>query len=115
MRAPPIKKLVLWNPERLSRFDHVSHAVHVQPNIQQRGVIYPISVGAVYQALVGLNVIADLDIGRIPKVGMICKLLANFFHVVPIIVVIKFVAMSPDIKQPRRAFGVIGFFGEVKI
>ena len=81
-------------------------AVSPQPDGAMVGVEDAGAVCAGDHALPGIYIIADLDIGGIPNLVVICELLANGFDQIPIIVAIKFIAMPPQIQQAGHTAGM---------
>ena len=61
-----IKGCFLYNFNGFSRFDRVYLTVDIQPNRQKRWIVYRMSVRAIAQALIRLNIVADFNIRNKP-------------------------------------------------
>jgi hypothetical protein len=87
----------------LAAFDAVGLALVVEPNIDHRGIVDDLLVGAGLQILVGSAVIVDLDIGGVPNIIPAADVGGEMFDAVPVMVIFKFVAVAEEVKQPVLA------------
>ena len=53
-----------------------------------------------------VDIVEYLDIGGVPYVLMCCHILAKFLNNIPVVIIIKLIAMSPQIEHLRIIEGV---------
>ena len=91
--------LYVCDIDGLAGLDAVKGLVNIEPKGEEGRVVNLRVVCAVNEALVSLNVVADLNVGGIPDLVVVCQLLTDAFDMIPIAVALEFVAVSPDVEK----------------
>lgn len=73
------------------------------------------TVGTVKQPFIGGDIVVDFDIGSKPNFVACRKFLADLFDAIPIVIVIEFVAVSPNVEQAAVSSGVVGIGGGIEL
>lgn len=70
--------------------------------------MYLIAVCTENQAVVGVDIIIDLDVGGIPNISSAADLLAEILQKCPVIAVMEFVTVPPKVEKSGISVGVVG-------
>ena len=65
------------------------------------------TVSTVPQTFISVDIIVYLYIGSVPQFVVVCKFLAYLLNMIPIIMSVKFIAVSPYVKQSRNTACVV--------
>ena len=93
----------------------LNHRANGNPDSKKIWVVNLISVCAVNEALIRLYVIVYFNIRGVPYLVVARKLLTNRLNMLPVVVSVKLVAVSPDIKKPRYSSCVVRFSRYIEI
>ena len=63
-------------------------------------------VGGDLQSVLSSNVVVNFNIRSIPNVVPSAETFAEFFYQIPVVVIVKFVAVAPDVKQGNAERGI---------
>ena len=99
---------LLVDIDGLSAWNAVKHFVALHPHVNGRWVVHANVIHRPNKGVVGGYVAVDLSVGSIPNVISATNLCQKIFHYIPIVVVIKLVAMSPNVE--KKTFSVLVFF-----
>ena len=77
----------------------VKFTIDAEPDLDERGIVRPSAVGADYQRTVSLYIIVDFDIGSVPDIVTTAECGAYFLYAIPVIIVIKLIAVTPQIEE----------------
>ena len=81
-------------------FDTIGFAAMHEPNVGDGGVVNHFAVCADDEGFVGFDVVIDLDVGGVPDVLFAADVLGEALDDVPVVVVVKLVAVTPDVEKP---------------
>ena len=86
--------------QSLSRLDRERFIIYNKPDRKEGGVIDQLSVCAIAQGFISLDVFTDLHIGCVPYVIMTAKLFTDSVKMLPAyIFTVKFKAVPPQVKK----------------
>ena len=72
------------------------------------GVIGVMTVGRELQTLIVIDIVIDLDIGGVPDILLAAHLLGKVFYDLPVIILNKFIAVSPEVEEDRAVRNLAG-------
>jgi len=81
-------------------------AVTVCPQIGGGGIVYYRAVGGEYQLFVSLDIIIRLDVCAVPYFFFAADTLEQLLYSVPIISILKLVAVSPNVEEIGEISGL---------
>ena len=93
-------KGILFDNQCLARFYRIELIVGGEPNGYERGIVDSAAVGAENKRIVCRYIIVNLNICRIPNIGLSGKLFADSVKQIPIFIVFKLKAVPPKVEKP---------------
>ena len=80
--------------------DAVSLAFVAEPEVDGGGVVDDGIVYAGLEGLVGFDVVVNFDVGSVPDIVPAAGVGGEFFDDIPVVIVVEFVAVAPEVEHP---------------
>ena len=90
----------ILNFNGFARFDAICCFALDKPDVDSRRIMYQSSVNGHPECLIRLDVIVYLNICSVPNVLTATDIFGELLNNVPVISVIKFIAVTPNVEQP---------------
>ena len=85
----------------------LSGAGIAEEQLEAGGIEYAVARAGEFQLLVSFCIFEDLDVGGIPDIIATGDLFGKILNDLPVVVIVKFVAMTPNVKKPRRSRAIL--------